>query len=158
MNADGSGQTRLTNNAAARLLSQLLSRWPEDRLPDSRDGNSEIYVMNADGSGQTSLTNNPAADSRPAWSPDGHKIAFDCTRDGNCEIYAMNADGSGQTNLSNNATEDLEPDWQPLPTPVIFVHGFLASKLECPGAGELWPSSAPRTGRCLERRSWRPMG
>ncbi len=57
MNADGTGQMRLTNNAA----SDVVPIWSADGLKiaftSTRDGNNEIYVMNADGSGQTRLTN-----------------------------------------------------------------------------------------------------
>ena len=70
MNADGSGQTNLTNNAA----DDRYPAWSPDGIriafSSSRDGNQEIYVMNADGSGQTNLTNNPAPDYEPAWSPE----------------------------------------------------------------------------------------
>lgn len=76
MNADGSEQTRLTNNPK-------VDNWP-NWSPDGkriaftsyRDGNAEIYVMNADGSGQMQLTDNPASDLWPVWSPDGSRIAF----------------------------------------------------------------------------------
>ena len=75
MNADGSGQTRLTNNAV-----DLLPAWSPDgqriAFASTRDGNSEIYVMNADGSGQTRLTNNPAATNIPPCRPTA-AIAFD---------------------------------------------------------------------------------
>src|SRR5262245_49125199 len=53
MNADGSGQTNLTNNPA----SDAGPAWSPDgrqiAFGSFRDGNGEIYVMNADGSGQT---------------------------------------------------------------------------------------------------------
>ena len=57
MNADGSGQTRLTNNPAV----DRDPAWSPDgrqivfasTRDDSLVGNVEIYVMNADGSGQT---------------------------------------------------------------------------------------------------------
>ena len=69
MNADGSGQTNLTNNPA----SDAVATWSPDgtriAFASYRDGNSEVYVMNADGSGQVNLTNNPAGDGSPAWSP-----------------------------------------------------------------------------------------
>jgi len=69
MNADGGGQTNLTNNPA----SDLDPAWSPDgskiALASDRSGDFDIYVMNADGSGQTNLTNNPAADTKPAWSP-----------------------------------------------------------------------------------------
>ena len=74
MEADGSGQTRLTNNAAP----DQLSVWSPDgskiafqtRRDDGTLVNAEIYVMNADGSNPINLTNDPAAtDQQPAWSP-----------------------------------------------------------------------------------------
>ncbi len=69
MNADGSGQTNLTNNPA----SDTFPAWSPDgsriAFTSDRDGNQEIYVMNADGSGQTPLTNNPETDNSPVWSP-----------------------------------------------------------------------------------------
>ena len=56
MNADGSGQTNLTDNAGE----DWVPAWSPDggriAFQSDRDGNAEIYVMNADGSGQTNLT------------------------------------------------------------------------------------------------------
>jgi len=96
MDADGGGQTRLTENPAE----DYSPGWSPDgtRLVfvSARDGNPEIYVMQADGSGQTRLTNNTADDLSPSWTPNGAQIAFVTNRDGNDEIYLMNADGSNQ--------------------------------------------------------------
>jgi Tol biopolymer transport system component len=71
MDADGSDQTRLTNNPSRDYLpawspdgSRLA--FTSDRDPD---GFYEVYVMDADGSNQTRLTNSPNTDYRPAWSP-----------------------------------------------------------------------------------------
>ncbi len=85
MNADGSGQTNLTNNPAndsdpawsqgAAVPTPTAPADPTDEpaepgpsatsqiaFTSDRDGNDEIYVMNDDGSGQTNLTTNPAQD------------------------------------------------------------------------------------------------
>src|SRR5581483_9196050 len=130
MNADGSGQTQLTNSPA-------LDRDP-DWSPDGskiafgsyRDGNGEVYVMNADGSGQTNVTNNPGVDDRPAWSGDSNKIVFESDRDDpnplgcsfcNFEIYVMNANGSGQTRLTTNPARDDFPDWSPDGSKIVFT-------------------------------------
>jgi TolB protein len=112
MNANGSQQTRLTNN----LVWDNRPRWSPDRekIAFERsypDDNYEIFVMNADGSGETRLTDNPDYDWYPVWSPDGNKITFTSSRDGNYEIYVMNADGSGQTRLTDNLAADGEADW-----------------------------------------------
>ena len=108
MNADGSNQTRLTNNPASADGSPSFSGdGSKIAFSSTRDGldglNKEIYVMNADGSNQTRLTNNPASDDSPSFSGDGSKIAFSSTRDGTVEIYVMNADGSNQTRLTSNS-------------------------------------------------------
>ena len=75
MNADGSGQRRLTRNPAR----DMDPAWSPDgrRIAFDRGGTQQIWLMNPDGSGQRSLT--PAAGWRsrdPDWSPDGRKIAF----------------------------------------------------------------------------------
>ena len=82
MNADGSNQTRLTNNPSF----DMVPCWSPDGkkiafyslrndVPPEKDErwwyemNAEIYVMNADGSEQKNITNNPAYDGYPSWSP-----------------------------------------------------------------------------------------
>ena len=62
MNADGSNQTRLTNNSPSATdvypsFSPDGSKIPFSSYPRWQ---FQIYVMDADGSNQTRLTNNPA--------------------------------------------------------------------------------------------------
>jgi len=120
MNADGSGQTNLSNNPALDAVPAWSSDGTKIAFSSNRDGNYEIYVMNADGSGQTNLTNNPGQDRTGSWSPDGSKIAFYSDRDGNGEIYVMNADGTGQTRLTYNAAYDDGAVWSPDGTKIAF--------------------------------------
>jgi len=70
MNADGSGQTRLTSNS----VHDFRPAWSPDGEQIAfgvlvSDSNAEVYVMNADGSGRTRLTNDPAGDSAASWQP-----------------------------------------------------------------------------------------
>ena len=69
MNADGTGQTRLTVNTA----DDYSPAWSPDgsmiAFVSGRDGNLDIYVMNADGSGQTPLTNNSVHDENTPPGP-----------------------------------------------------------------------------------------
>jgi hypothetical protein len=68
MNADGSGEARLTQTPQTVIIEQEIA-------------------------GQTARQWNNAA---PAWSPDGSQIAFITDRNGSYEIWVMNADGSNQ--------------------------------------------------------------
>jgi TolB protein len=76
MNADGTGDTRLTTTPPAAILEAQQKGQPAP------------------------LWNNAA----PAWSPDGRHIAFLSDRDGQWEIWVMNADGSEQRLLVSAAS------------------------------------------------------
>ncbi len=75
MNADGSDQTRLTDDGAIAGS----PAWSPDgtKIAFKTTGDTdrflyryEIYTMNADGSNQTNLTNNPGHDDAvPDWQP-----------------------------------------------------------------------------------------
>jgi Tol biopolymer transport system component len=124
MNADGSGQVRLTSNPA----DDIQPVWSPDgrriAFVSFRDGNPEIYVMNADGGSPTRLTNNTANDFDPAWSPGGTKIVFSrelqLSNGGSDEIFIMNADGSSQTRITFNLTDDQNPAWSPDGAKIVF--------------------------------------
>jgi TolB protein len=166
MNADGSGQTRLTI-AGDSDNKDYRSEWSPDgtkiAFASYRDGNFEIYVMNADGSGQTNISNNPAYDLGPEWSPDGTKIAFFSQRDNdNDEIYVMNADGSGQTRLTiAGDADDFGPEWSPDGTKIAFAsnrdttthHEIYVMNADGSGQTRLTNSSADESWS-----SWSPDG
>jgi len=68
MKADGSNQTRITNNPAGDLDPCFSPDGTKIAFASERDGGlGEIYVMKADGSNQTRLTNNSAEDGAPSW-------------------------------------------------------------------------------------------
>ena len=125
MNADGTSQTRLTNN----IDHDMYPSWSPDgtkiafvtEREHSVSWTQQIYIMNADGTSQTNISNNYNFDSFPNWSPDGTKIAFTSKRDGNNEIYIMNADGTSQTRITNSIDNDIFPDWSPDGTKIAIA-------------------------------------
>ncbi len=56
MNADGSGQMRLTRDPEEDLSPSWSPDGTQIAFQSNRDGNPDIYVMNADGIGITNLT------------------------------------------------------------------------------------------------------
>jgi Tol biopolymer transport system component len=133
MNADGSGQTNLTDDPGwdaypawspdgSKILFQtdrdITPVVPNAVIPDSMG--LEIYAIDADGSDPTCLSWSPEDDIYPTWSPDGSKILFQSARDGNWEIYTMNPDGSGQSRLTDHPDSDTHPAWSPDGTWITF--------------------------------------
>ncbi len=124
MNANGSGQTRLTSNAAPDGQPAFSPDGKKIAFRSTRDGDNDIYVMNTDGSGVTQLTDSPGDDLGPAWEPGAFadRIAFFSNRDdGNYEIYRMNTDGSNQTRETFDSAVDSAPSYAPSGRPVTFA-------------------------------------
>lgn len=114
MNADGSGQTRLTFDEG---LDDSPSWSPDGRriaFTSRRDGNSEIYVMDADGSSQRRLTFQDGSDWHPRWSPLGDQIAFTSARDGTTEVYTVNPDGGAPERVTGQRGNwESRASWSP---------------------------------------------
>ena len=115
MNADGSGQRRLSGDAT-----ESEPAWSPDgsRIAFTRrEGETaDIWLMDAAGGNTVRVTDDPAADSEPTWSPDGARIAFiRAHADGSSHLYVMNADGSGVERLTSEAGWGARwsPQWSP---------------------------------------------
>src|SRR6185436_3565328 len=130
-NADGTSQTRLTNNPAA----DGFPAWSPDGTRIAfvsgnleAPGTFEIFVMNANGTNRTQLTNDNLVDGVPAWSPDSLAIVFmsgtTTVFDPNSfEIFKINADGSNRTRLTTNTVVDGQPAYSPDGTKILFASG-----------------------------------
>jgi len=120
MNADGTAQTRLTNNSVYDGMPYFSPDGTRIVFASTRDGNYEIYTMNIDGTNVNRLTNNSALDLTPKWSPDGAKIVFGSHRDGNSNLYVIDADGNNLQALTTNPGNDGGPDWSPTGDRIAF--------------------------------------
>ena len=120
MQADGSNQTRLTDNPAEDTEPGWSPDGTRIAFKSERDGNQEIYVMNADGSDQTRIMFNAVIDAQQTWSPDGTRIAFISFPEACCSaIYVMNTDRTGQIRLTT-FPDDRGPHWSPDSSRIVF--------------------------------------
>src|SRR5918999_957635 len=117
VNADGTGQSALTNSSERAKdidSSGNLTRFRDNAAPvwlpdgkkiafevDSRPpSKSGIYTMNPDGSNQTLVI--AGGKDQPDWSPDCTKMAYRYypPGQGDSDIFVANADGSNPVNLT----------------------------------------------------------
>ena len=121
MNADGSGQTRLTNNS----VRDDYPTWSPDgrtiAFVRQNSGTYSINLMNADGTNVRQIpTLNTTSVRSLSWSPDGAKIAFGYQSN----IYTVNIDGSNRVNLTNDGQNFYyDPSWSPDGTRISFICG-----------------------------------
>ena len=125
MNADGSGQTQLTDGTpTAQDCNPEFSpdgRWVVFARYNGVN-NTQVWLMRADGSEQTQLTFGP--DSRgPSFSPDGSTIVFERGTPSGARIWTMTADGSGtpqQLTTGPMGVIDSDPSYSPDGQRIIF--------------------------------------
>ncbi len=123
MNADGTGQTNLTNSAADMDVQPAFSPdgqkivFASNRDRTSGGGPYEIYSMNVNGTFQTNLTHSTATDAQAAFSPDGQQVLFSSDRSGNLEVWMMEPNGANPANVTQDSNEDGSADWGPCDDP-----------------------------------------
>ncbi len=126
MNADGSNQTRLTDNTDRDVMPSWSPDGQKIAFVSDRDGDWNIHIMDADGSNQIRLIETAyraysGAWAKPSWSPDSLRIAFVSNRDGNLDIYIMNKDGFNPKQLTDNPANDVNPSWSLDGRKIAFV-------------------------------------
>ena len=174
MNADGSGQTRLTFN---NFFDGNLT-WAPDGLrlafQSNQDGDHEIFIVNVDGTSLRQITSNEHVDALPSWSPDGEWIAFTSNRpktgfgsdlaaaaslefaSGSAptdyDIYLAKPDGTRQFNWSQMSdTNDTNPVWSPDSQWIAFEGRYVLSFNLSEGINEIYVMLRDGLNRRLTR-------
>lgn len=123
MNADGSGQSVLVNDAA----SEFDPAWSPDGTTVAywsfEDGDRDIWTINVDGSARRNVSANNAQDYAPTWAPDGSRLAFHSDLDGDDDVYTINPDGTGLLNVSATVGYEQNPAWSPDGLRIAFTRG-----------------------------------
>jgi TolB protein len=126
VNADGTGLTRLTYNAA---VDDEATWSPDGRhiaFTSNRNGASELFVMNADGSGVRRTAPLHLFVQHPSWSPDGTKIAYTAMGDGSADLWAVDAGNGLSTLLFSTPGYDNQQSWAPDGAKLAFVSDWFA--------------------------------
>jgi len=128
MNADGSGEVRLTNDKD-QDFGPVFSPdgrkivYSSDRTGGIGSGLYELYEIDLYPSEgiepvikRLTYTSRGAYTGEPCFSPDGRRIAYFC----NGDIYMMEADGTNPVQLTNAPGKDSSPSWSPDGRHVVF--------------------------------------
>lgn len=110
MGADGSDQTRLTNDPSEDYSPDISPDGTRVAFVSTRSGGHQIWVMDSDGMNPRQLTSTGGNATGPEWSPDGARIAFASGSDVNARIAIINSDGSG---LVVHGVYSVQPTWSP---------------------------------------------
>ncbi len=128
MNADGFGQTRLTDQPGPNFNPSWSADGKKIAFSNAPDFGvqGDVWSMNADGTDETNLVQDPSDDGGPAYSPAGNKFAFVGRRNGNqSDIYLMTKGPDGQTaglvRLTTSEANDFSPAISPDGKRLLFV-------------------------------------
>lgn len=112
MNADGTGQTQLTNAAGDDTYPVWSPTGAQILFTSARNGSFDIFRMQASGGSVTQMTAGPDSDIEPTWSPDASRIAFVSDRSGSLQIHRSNSNGTGSVEqLTFTSGFNVDPVW-----------------------------------------------
>ncbi len=136
MNPDGSGRTRLTDNAFTEMAPTFSADGRRIAFARSSGSTFDIFVMSVDGGAPLNVTQSSATnEGSPTWSPDGARLAYARRSGIEGDIVVRNADGSGgETELTSGPADDRDPAWSPDGTRIAFIRNSRLWIMDATGA------------------------
>ena len=140
MNADGSDETRLTNNSVYDDSPKFKSDGSRIIYTSVVDLYRQIFSMNPDGSDKVQLTRSSSDKVRPVWAPDSSSIAFEASKtiyspsphpsqnvlpsDQNkvFQIFTMDPDGENEFQLTTETSRACDPIWSLDSKYILYVY------------------------------------
>jgi TolB protein len=155
MNADGSGQRRLT-----RRPGDGDPTWSPDgrRIAYRSDSKTsfDLWVVPSAGGRPKPLLVTPRANEwQPDWSPDGRRLALQSSRGGGIQIWVLNL-SSKQMRRLTSGRDSFSPDWAPDGRRIAYATGGQIAVLHADTrARRLLASGKPQSA---DDPSWSPDG
>jgi TolB protein len=100
MNADATGEKRLTRNEAADENPSCSPTGFRIVFESNREGKDQIYLIADDGSAERRLTSNGKHNVFPFWLPDGKTIGFSAQTEEKKTLTTVSADGGTATEIN----------------------------------------------------------
>ncbi len=128
--ADGSGETNLTQNLAGDCNGPRWS-WDGQRIVfdvTASGDQGDLYLMQADGTGITPLLTGSLDDRAPCFSPDGAWVVFQRETQAfprRVKICKLRLSDSAVVDLTDASTVDEAPMWSPDGMTVVFRRGIV---------------------------------
>ena len=167
MNADGSGQTRLSTGfylaQAWAPNGSELAVLPAGSTPSGASVQEQIYRLATDGSGAKVQVTHEARGTTfgsTSWTPDGSRLLYTAQLSGNDrELYSMRPDGRGLRQLTRDLVDEANPALSPDGRRLAFdrvLRGKTRLYLMRPGGGGVRPLAG--TGAGDSQAAWSPDG
>jgi TolB protein len=117
MNADGSGQKRVSMNGNYNTTPAWNPRKGTRQLAYTTraDKTFDIVTLDLSNGKYTRITQGEGVNEEPSWAPNGLAIAFASTRSGGAGVYIANSDGTGDAIRVWKGT-GTSVDWGPAPS------------------------------------------